>query len=1315
MRSSVAAATVRPMVTLDSYNNTADLHSTEVVVVDVHALTHSQLSFLATGNGSGGSMQHRNSPQHSGNSPHRKSPASSLNMNNNNNNNSAAGGGHGTSPHSDSQNNSARRVIVVASPTKPPTTNGPRFTIQTGEGTTESPGNSAASNPLEPATATRVMGGSGRGRRNSVGLDDDPLSDGGSFEHDNEEEGDDDEDNCNPPRPSHKRPTKVRTQSEDHHSATHNSNGSAVASSSFRTAVVAVTPRGGDIPNSTSSTFTPRHFNANRNNFFGQNGGVSPANGAGGGDHKRSVFGGNSAMRMSLAFAKSDNDACSHCFGTQVINDASLMISNAISTASKDLYRQLFVDGLGASAANNNHNLLTQPSPSTRRLSGSGGGANSNTNLANILVAPVMNSSYRHQQDDATALLRRQLEGLDSEAILTMAAVTLRHFATIYNAVENRLSDPCTCGSVAMQAFDPASPMTSSSREARGQGEDDNEEEDEHDGGSEEEEEDNDNPLSGASGATATTSQKLRGPLSEVDDEGADAVEGVHQPHHAAGSPTTSCTSDSESSHDRSSQPTPNSNPAMDDAEVTRAFRNHRAQASVVCAEPVVRESTTHFVVPSHPLSAPSLSCVIRPPILWYHLLVEVALQLRQCLLHLPSIAQPQEASLLPLQGPHVTLSPRLLPAGPRPNSMRLATTIVVSQPPSTPTDVSSGRRTSGGPQPTQQRQRSVNFSSNDNSGTSSCVNPPTRAANTSPNLQSHLHVNEADHTQQPRRLSNGSSAGCVAPALLSPPHAAQKRGANGSQRQSLQPRKSLIVSTTVELDEDDVSGFEMVNQYLMMEEIGAGTSGVVYAVCNTTSNTDFAMKAIKRDRFANRRESIAPATTNREVAIMKKLRHPHRGAAARGDRRPVAQQLRRSGACEPVAAGLLRRYVYQMCDGLRYLHQHNIIHRDVKPENMMLDGDGNVVLVDFGVSEVTVDEASTVEGAVGTPAFMAAEVWAGDRVSGAAADVWSLGVSVFMMLVGRSPFHAANRPALIEMVRRSEPSFPEDLEIEWRKLLKGMLSKDPATRSSLSAVMRNKMFADYLPSDHKPNAMRGTIVVTEDDLQAAIADREDVELLINREELRAMSGSVRGSGELHIGGGYGSGASLVAIRSVGEYASPGGSGGSRSMMSLPQVAVDSPSNILRSTGQNNTTVSSSASSTTPTGSHGGGGSVNGQRTLSPTIAGMTSHVSVLLSPSTANDQHKPQRQYSIDSNTVSSSVAFGKDASSVVAGVPSSTEMFSTSLRMSSTIAGEPSTSIPFQQIKGSSGSSTELVTGEGGGAAAMTLRVASLVVLSE
>ncbi|CUG29281.1 calcium calmodulin-dependent protein kinase kinase beta isoform 2, putative, partial [Bodo saltans] len=120
-----------------------------------------------------------------------------------------------------------------------------------------------------------------------------------------------------------------------------------------------------------------------------------------------------------------------------------------------------------------------------------------------------------------------------------------------------------------------------------------------------------------------------------------------------------------------------------------------------------------------------------------------------------------------------------------------------------------------------------------------------------------------------------------LADALASSTMSAAQQQQRTERSKSLAPRKSLMISTTLTTfeDNDDDTGIVLVNQYLMMGEIGAGASGVVYEVTDTTTNKDYAMKMIKRDRFAQRRVSMGGSvtvTTNREVAIMKKLRHPH-------------------------------------------------------------------------------------------------------------------------------------------------------------------------------------------------------------------------------------------------------------------------------------------------------------------------------------------------------------------------------------------------------------------------------------------------------
>ncbi|CUI15377.1 protein kinase, putative, partial [Bodo saltans] len=108
---------------------------------------------------------------------------------------------------------------------------------------------------------------------------------------------------------------------------------------------------------------------------------------------------------------------------------------------------------------------------------------------------------------------------------------------------------------------------------------------------------------------------------------------------------------------------------------------------------------------------------------------------------------------------------------------------------------------------------------------------------------------------------------------------------------------------------------------------------------------------------------------------------------------------------------------------------------------------------------------------------------------------VWSLGVSVFMMLVGRSPFSATNRTDLIEQVKNRNPDFPLDMDPQWRALLKGMLSKNPTMRTSLSAVMRHKMFAEFVDPNTSPRNHAKPVFLSKEDVDQAMAMRAEYEV----------------------------------------------------------------------------------------------------------------------------------------------------------------------------------------------------------------------------
>jgi serine/threonine protein kinase len=109
------------------------------------------------------------------------------------------------------------------------------------------------------------------------------------------------------------------------------------------------------------------------------------------------------------------------------------------------------------------------------------------------------------------------------------------------------------------------------------------------------------------------------------------------------------------------------------------------------------------------------------------------------------------------------------------------------------------------------------------------------------------------------------------------------------------------------------------------------------------------------------------------------------------------------------------------------------------------------------------------------------------------------------MMLTGRSPFIARTKQALIELLKSKEPDFPEGIDLAWRALLQGMLTKDPALRISLSAIIRNSMFDEVRTqkppsldlSTSRHGGLNGTIIVTDEDVRSAICERNEVDMVL--------------------------------------------------------------------------------------------------------------------------------------------------------------------------------------------------------------------------
>lgn len=193
-----------------------------------------------------------------------------------------------------------------------------------------------------------------------------------------------------------------------------------------------------------------------------------------------------------------------------------------------------------------------------------------------------------------------------------------------------------------------------------------------------------------------------------------------------------------------------------------------------------------------------------------------------------------------------------------------------------------------------------------------------------------------------------------------------------------------------------------------------------------------------------------------REARIIAKLSHPHvvqvHDVGTVGNQHYIAMEyvpggpvMDRSGTPRPPAFAL--RVASQIASALDYAGERGIVHRDIKPDNILLRDDGSAVLTDFGIAHASDASRMTRTGTiVGTPHYMSPEQARGQKLD-ARADLYSLGVVLYELLVGRVPYQAADSLAIgIMHITSPLPRLPAELAA-YQPLLDRMLAKDPAQR----------------------------------------------------------------------------------------------------------------------------------------------------------------------------------------------------------------------------------------------------------------------------
>lgn len=229
----------------------------------------------------------------------------------------------------------------------------------------------------------------------------------------------------------------------------------------------------------------------------------------------------------------------------------------------------------------------------------------------------------------------------------------------------------------------------------------------------------------------------------------------------------------------------------------------------------------------------------------------------------------------------------------------------------------------------------------------------------------------------------------------------------------------------------------EKLGRYVIVEEIGQGAMGVVYKAVDPLIDRTVAIKTINLDLS---KEELAnfEKRFQREVQSAGKLNHPNivtvydvgrtEGVAYMAMEFLEGKELREildSGVVLPIEK--IAHIASQVAEGLAFAHEHGIVHRDVKPANVMVMKNGLIKITDFGIAQMS-SASRTVAGMVmGSPKYMSPEQVVGQAVDGRS-DIFALGVVIYEMLTGKTPFAGDNISAIMYQILNDDPAPPKNL-----------------------------------------------------------------------------------------------------------------------------------------------------------------------------------------------------------------------------------------------------------------------------------------------
>nr|XP_049695128.1 serine/threonine-protein kinase fused [Helicoverpa armigera] len=264
------------------------------------------------------------------------------------------------------------------------------------------------------------------------------------------------------------------------------------------------------------------------------------------------------------------------------------------------------------------------------------------------------------------------------------------------------------------------------------------------------------------------------------------------------------------------------------------------------------------------------------------------------------------------------------------------------------------------------------------------------------------------------------------------------------------------------------------MDSYIVISFIGEGSFGRVFKAKHKETDAVVALKVIrKKGRSVKDLKNL-----RQECDIQRQLKHPNiirmidsfdtdseLVVVTEYAEKELHSILAKEGCLNEEQ---VKKITWDLVSALYYLHSHRVLHRDLKPQNVLLDSSGRAKLCDFGLARIMTNATHILTSIKGTPLYMAPELIE-EKPYDHQADLWSLGCIVYELIAGQPPFCTMSIWQLVRMIRHKPVQWPSFISTEARSFLQGLLHKDPMKRMTWPEILEHPFVAGHvtiLPED---------------------------------------------------------------------------------------------------------------------------------------------------------------------------------------------------------------------------------------------------------